>query len=103
MYELEFLGVLFGLEKFKVIQNSVVFFLILETDNQTPSWLLAQPTSPGKIGRWVVHIFAFKFRVQHVRNTQNIVADSLFRMFRFNVASGSVTILMLAFQEIVQM
>ena len=28
----------------------------------------------------MVHIFAFKFRVEHVRDSQNIVADSLFRM-----------------------
>lgn len=51
-----------------------------------------------------------KFRVQHVRGTENIFADSLSSRLgsenvrgSFNVASRSVTILLLAFQEIVQM
>jgi hypothetical protein len=72
--------VFFGLERIKGMQNKVRFFL--ETDNHAPSWLLAHPSSLGKMGRWVVRISAFKFRVQRVRGTQNIVADLLSKMFR---------------------
>ena len=72
---------MFGLERFKVTQNTVSFFFFLETDNQASSWLLTHPSSLGKIGRWAVRISAFKFSVQRVRGTQNIVADSLSKMF----------------------
>ena len=54
---------------------------LLETDNQALSWLLAHPRQLGKIGRWVVKISSFKFKVQHIRGTQNVVADALSRMF----------------------
>jgi len=35
----------------------------------------------GNIGRWVVKIWALKFQVRHIRGTQNIIADTLSRMF----------------------
>ena len=78
-YELECLAVLFGTEKFhKYIEHQD---FMLETDNQALSWLLSHPRQLGKIGRWVVKISALKFEVRHVRGTQNIVADTFFRMF----------------------
>ena len=48
-YELECLAVLFGTEKFhKYIERQD---FILETDNQTLSWLLLHTSRLGKIGR----------------------------------------------------
>jgi hypothetical protein len=71
--------VLFGTEKFwKYIQHQEFF---LETDNQALSWLLSHPRQLGKIGRWVVKISKLKFRVRHIRGTQNVVDDMLSRMF----------------------
>jgi len=35
----------------------------------------------GKIGRWVLWLSALKFQVRHISGTQNIVADTLSRMF----------------------
>lgn len=35
----------------------------------------------GKIGSWVVKISSFKFTVQHIRGTQNVIADALSCMF----------------------
>jgi len=81
--------VLFGLEKFRVMQKKVSFFWG-GTDNQAPSWLLAHPSSLGKIRGWVVRISAFKFRMQRVRVIQNIVADSLTRMFGSQYMRGSL-------------
>jgi ribonuclease HI len=78
-YELECLAVLFGMEKFRKYVEHQEF--LLETDNQSLSWLLAHLRQLGKIGRWVARISSFKFRVQHIRGTQNIIADSLSRMF----------------------
>lgn len=79
VYELECLAVVFGMEKFRRYLEHSEF--LLETDNQALSWLLAHPRQLGKIGRWVVRISSFKFKVQHVRGTQNIVADCLSRMY----------------------
>lgn len=79
VYELECLAVLFGTEKFRRFLEHSEF--LLETDNQALSWLLAHPRQLGKIGRWVVKLAALKFKVQHIRGTQNILADALSRMF----------------------
>jgi len=79
VYELECLAVLFGTEKFRKYIEHQEF--ILETDNQALSWLLSHPRQLGKIGRWVVKISSLKFLVKHIRGTQNIVADTLSRMF----------------------
>ena len=73
------MAVLFGTEKFrKYIEHQE---LILETDNQALSWLLSHPRQLGKIGHWVVKISSLKFLVMHIRGTQNVVADTLSRMF----------------------
>jgi hypothetical protein len=78
-YELECLAVLFGFDKFRKYLEHQEF--LLETDNQALSWLLAHPRQLGKIGRWIARISLFKFRVQHIRGTQNVIADTLSRMF----------------------
>ena len=74
-YQLECLAVLFGIDKFRKYLEHREF--LLETDNQALSWLLAHPRQLGKIGRWVACISSFQFRVQHIRGTQNIVADTV--------------------------
>lgn len=79
IYELECLAVVFGTEKFRRFLEHAEF--LLETDNQALSWLLAHPRQLGKLARWVVKIAAFKFKVQHVRSSENLVADTLSRMF----------------------
>jgi hypothetical protein len=71
--------VLFGTDKFRPYLEHAEF--LLETDNQALSWLFSHPRQLGKIGRWVVKISSLKFKVQHVRGTQNVVADALSRMF----------------------
>ena len=79
VYELECLAVVFALDKFRRYLEHAEF--LLETDNQALSWLLAHPRQLGKLGRWVVKISSFRFRAQHIRGTQNVVADALSRMY----------------------
>lgn len=79
IYELEALAVLFALEKFRYYVEHVQFRL--ETDNQALSWVLARPRRSGRLARWATRISAFKFEVHHIRSSQNIIADSLSRMF----------------------
>jgi hypothetical protein len=78
-YELECLAVLFGLEKFRPYVEHVEFDL--ETDNQALMWCLSHPRQLGRIGRWVVRLASFKFVVHHIRGTQNVIADTLSRMY----------------------
>ena len=35
----------------------------------------------GRIGRWILRLAPFKFRVRHTRGVENVVADALSRMF----------------------
>lgn len=79
VYELEALAVLFALDKFRFYLEHRRFQL--ETDNQALSWVLARPRKTGRIARWAVRISAYQFDVVHIRGAQNIVADSLSRMF----------------------
>jgi hypothetical protein len=64
-YELECLAVVFTLERFRQYLEHQEF--LLETDNQILSWFLNHPRQVGKMGRWIVKISSFKFRVQHMR------------------------------------
>jgi hypothetical protein len=105
IYELESLAVLFGTDIFRKYLEHREF--LLETENQALSWLLSHPRQLGKIGRWVVKISSLKFKVQHVRGTQNIVADSLSRMFEGHdvsdvpcPVSSILTSFPIAFQEL---
>jgi transposase InsO family protein len=77
----------FGTKKFRTYSEHQEF--ILETDNQALSWLLSHPRQLGKIGRWATKISALKFQVRHICGMQNIVADTLSRMFEFSPAEES--------------
>lgn len=79
VYELECLAVIFGVDQFRRFLEHTEF--LLETDNQALSWLLAHPRQLGKLGRWIVKLSAFKFKVQHIKGTMNVVADCLSRMY----------------------
>lgn len=90
IYELECLAVVFGMDKFRRYLEHKEF--LLETDNQALSWLLAHPRQLGKIGRWVVQISSFKFKVQHIRGTDNVIADTLSRMFHEDNSTPSLSV-----------
>lgn len=79
IYELEALAVLFGIEKFRLYLEHAEFEL--HTDNQALSFVLARPRKSGRLARWAVRISAFKFKVSHIRSSQNLIADTLSRMF----------------------
>lgn len=78
-FELEALGIVYALEKFRVYLEHREFKL--HTDNSALSWLLNHPRQIGKIGRWITTINSFKFTVTHVKGKDNTVADCLSRLF----------------------
>jgi len=43
--------------------------------------MLRKVKDVGRLGRWILRLAPFKFRVKHTRGVDNVVADALSRMF----------------------
>ena len=78
-YGKECLAVLFGCEKCRSYLEHKEFEL--HCDNLALCWLLKRVKDIGRLGRWVLRLAPFKFRVKHTRGTDNVVADALSRVF----------------------
>jgi len=78
-YEKERLAVLFGREKCRSYLKHKEFEL--HCDNLFLCWLLKRANEIGCLGRWVLRLAPFKFKVRHTRGADNVVADALSRMF----------------------
>lgn len=78
IYELEALSVLLGVEKFRHVEQAISVFRRIYP---ALSCVLARPRMSARLERWALRISAFKFSVEHIRSSQNIVTDSLFRLF----------------------
>jgi len=74
-YEKECLAVLFGCEKCRSYLEHKEFELFC--DNLTLCWLLKKVKDVGRLGRWILHLAAFKFKVKHTRGTENVVANAV--------------------------
>jgi len=78
-YEKECLGVIFGCEKCRAYLEHKEFEV--QCDNLALCWLLKRVKDVGRLGRWILRLSSFKFKVTHTRGTDNVVADALSRMF----------------------
>ena len=78
-YEKECLAVIFGCEKCRPYLEHKEFQL--QCDNLALCWLLKRVKEVGRLGRWILRLSHFKFKVRHTRGTENVVADALSRMF----------------------
>jgi transposase InsO family protein len=78
-YEKECLAILMGCERCRSYLEHKEFEL--ECDNLSLCWLLKRTKDVGRLGRWVLRLAPFKFRVRHTRGADNVVADALSRMF----------------------
>ena len=77
-YEKGCLPVIFGCEKCRTyLQHKFE----LHCDNLALCWLLKRVKDVGRLGRWILRLAPFKFRVKHTRGVDNVVADALSRMF----------------------
>lgn len=88
IYERECLAVVFGCERFKQLLEHTEFTVF--TDNQALSWMRRHVNQLGRIGRWILRLSPFKFKVVHVRGSENQVADCLSRMFDPGTEHGPV-------------
>ena len=80
-YEKECLAVLFRCEKCPYLEHTE---FELHCDNFALCWLLKRVKEIGRIGRWVLSLAPFKFRVVHTKSSDNVVADALSRVFEGN-------------------
>jgi len=83
IYEKECLAVLFGCEKCRPYLEHTEFEL--HCVNLALCWLLKRVKEVGCIGRWVLRLAPFKFRVVHTKGSDNLVVDALSRVFEGNV------------------
>ena len=78
-YEKEWLAVLFGCDKCRSYLEHKEFEL--HCDNLALCWLLKRVKEIGRLGRWVLRLTLFKFRVKHSRGVDKVVANALSRIF----------------------
>jgi hypothetical protein len=78
-YEKECLAVLFGCGRCHCYLEHKEFEL--ECDNLSLCWPLRRTKDVGRLGRLVLRLAPFKFKVRHTRGVDNVVADALSRMF----------------------
>ena len=78
-YEKECLAVLSGCDKFRSYLEHKEFEL--HCDNLALCWLLKRVKEIGRLGRWIIRLAPFKFRVIHKKGSENVVADALSRVF----------------------
>jgi transposase InsO family protein len=78
-YKKECLAVIFGCEKCRAYLEHREFEV--HCDNLALCWLLKRVKDVGRLGRWILRLAPFKFRVKHMRGVDNVVADALSRVF----------------------
>jgi len=78
-YEKECLAVLSGCDKFRSYLEHKEF--VLQCDNLALCWLLKRVKEIGRLGRWIIRLSPFKFKVVHTKGSDNVVADALSRVF----------------------
>jgi transposase InsO family protein len=71
--------VIFGCKKYHPYLEHKEFEL--QCDNLALCWLLKKVKDIGRLGRWILRLALYKFRVEHTRGSENVVADALSRMF----------------------
>lgn len=80
IYLKEFAAVLYGLEKFKEYLTDHPF--TLKTDCMAITYVMNSDKATGMLARWKLRFSQFPCeKIEHCRGTQNIVSDTLSRMF----------------------
>lgn len=54
---------------------------MVHTDNEALSWMRRHPRQLQRIGKWLLRLLPFKFKVVHIRGSENVVTGCLSRMF----------------------
>lgn len=63
-------------------------FTIL-TDHASLKWLMSQKELSGRLARWSLKLQSFQFDIQHRKGAQNIVPDTLSRVYMEEIVSSN--------------
>jgi hypothetical protein len=80
IHEKECLAVVYGCQNYHSYLERKEFSLY--TDNQAFSWLLRYPKEVGRIGRWLLRLAPFKFKVYHISGRSNVVVECLTKQYK---------------------
>lgn len=77
--ELECYAVIVSIKKFRPYIEGYNFTVI--TDHASLRWLMNQKDLSGRLARWSLKLQGYSFNIEHRKGTQNIVPDTLSRMY----------------------
>jgi hypothetical protein len=77
--ELECLAAVLAIKKFRAYIEGQPFKVI--TDHASLKWLMTQKDLTGRLARWSLKLQGFNFEIEHRKGTENIVPDSLSRVY----------------------
>lgn len=80
--EQECLAAVTAVRKFRAYIEGHTFEVI--TDHASLKWLMSQSDLHGRLARWALKLQGFSFTIRHRKGSQNIVPDSLSRMYAEN-------------------
>jgi len=76
--EKELLGIISGVLHYHEYLQPKPF--LIKTDNNALKYLESVKHITGRLGRWYMLLSGYKFRIEHVKGSKNIVADTLSRI-----------------------
>lgn len=85
-HEQELLAVIEGLKAFSSKLLHREFTVI--TDNMALKYFMSAKQMSGRQARWLEALAAYRFDIQHIKGTSNVVADALSRQYEDDEASG---------------
>lgn len=80
--EQECLAAIMAVKKFRAYVEGHEFEII--TDHTSLKWLMSQSDLHGRLARWALKLQGFRFTITHRKGSQNIVPDTLSRMYSEN-------------------
>lgn len=77
--ELECYAAILSVKRFRPYVEGMPFTII--TDHASLKWLMGQKDLTGRLARWSLKLQGFDFNIIHRKGTQNVVPDTLSRIF----------------------
>ena len=74
----ELLAIITGVQHYHDYLSGAEF--LIRTDNSALQYLNSMKHATGRLGRWNLLLSTYKYRVEHVKGTKNVVADALSRL-----------------------